>query len=186
MIEPRPKYRRWPLIVFVCGLLAFAIGMAVLYTKSAGPNSVGQPQSLWGRFFHNDIGPRRPMPRSRHIKAYGIALRMYANDYETLPYSPDGTAAALYALKDYLETGDSAPQPPAFDDMRRLLTNCPFDYINTADFDLDSAPPLLVILAEQTPDSNGGRYCLPADGHPRYVQAGKTCDVGAQLEQSGP
>ncbi len=111
---------------------------------------------------------------------------MYANDYETLPYSPDGTAAALYGLKDYLDTGDSAPEPPAFDDAHRLLTNCPFDYINAPDLSLDNILPMLVLLAEQQTDTNGGRYCLPADGHPRCIPPGKSCAVGKELDETGP
>ncbi len=133
-----------------------------------------------------DLVERAGTPRKKALRAYKIALHLYANEHDgSGPYDAEGSAAALYQLKEFFDRTGTADGVPDFDDQARKIRDCPYEYINFKDLKLDDASPHLIVLAEKDSDESGGRWCLTSDGALRYVQSQQEFLVGKELEEIG-
>lgn len=152
-----------------------------------GPGRVTTPGASC-YFFRStyDLDERAGTPRKKALRTYRIALQLYRIEHDGLcPYDVEGSAAALYQLKEFFDRTGTAGGVPDFDDQARKIRDCPYEYINLKDLKLDDASPHLIVLAEKDSDERGGRWCLTSDGALRYVQSEKDSLVGKELDEIG-
>ncbi len=134
----------------------------------------------------HDLDERSGTLRKKALRAYRIALHLYTIEHDgSCPYDAEGSATALYPLKEFFDRTDTAGGVPDFDDQAREIRDCPYEYINLKDLKLDDVSPHLIVLAEKDSDERGGRWCLTSDGALRYVQSEKDSLVGKELGEIG-
>lgn len=124
-----------------------------------------------------------PSPRRVQLRSYGIALKAYAYEHGSYPFSTEGPAAALCGLKPFVDRLTWPLGAPVFDDEAGELKDCPYDYINIPELKPDGLSAMLVIMADKEIDEQGGRWVLTKCGHAAYIRKGNTCVVGEELPE---
>ena len=178
---------RWRTLAIAGGCLALlGVTVMVYYACENQPNQTLQTpaNSLLDRIFPadpEDHDRRAGSPRKRRLRAYRAALASYVAEHGSYPFSPEGPAAALYGLRQFLDNQELSSEPPVFDDEIKQLKHCAYHYVNAPGLATENAPASLVILAEQKADARGRHWCLTNDGGLHYIPADEASLVGKEL-----
>ncbi len=124
-----------------------------------------------------DMKARKGGPRKQLLQVFKYALYQYEAENGQIPHDPDGTAAALYKLRPFIDLR-SLPQVNGrpdleFDAARATLVNNPFDYLNQPATRLEELSVNTVVIAEKDACATGGQWLLLADGLLTFAADGR-------------